>query len=385
MDLNGIEWCRTNIEKLIDDILPRAKEMVANAMAFVHWGLSIVRAEDLVLRAAIRTDIEAAIGRAEVAPRPERHHHRRGPRKRITELPPRPPVKPVTNVALITCHFNPLGWSRPRENYWRFRDGLGRLADRLTTWELSFDGRFEIPEANHLHGSDRNVLWQKEAMLNAMVWRLTDDVDAVAWLDADLMWADSSWLDRGVEALNGGLLAVQLFGTLTSLNASGGVERVTQSYSKAAGNGSFNCGGAWMARVETLRAMGGLYPFALSGAGDSLAIEGWLGTIDTPLRKWSVPEGAAAAYRKSIRDWQRNAFDVVQGAIGCVDIEATHLFHGKRSQRRYPAFAAALATHAYDPNVDVRLTPAGILEWSSDKPALHAAVRDHLLARNEDG
>ena len=69
--------------------------------------------------------------------------------------------------------------------------------------------------------------------------------------------------------------------------------------------------------------------------------------------------------------------DYVRGDI-------VHLYHGARPHRRYLERHLPLRQFHFDPKADVRLSPSGLLEWSSAKPALRAAIKDYFLGRHED-
>lgn len=47
-----------------------------------------------------------------------------------------------------------------------------------------------------VRGDERHVLWQKERLLNLAIDSLPADVDAVAWLDADLIWFNHGWVEE---------------------------------------------------------------------------------------------------------------------------------------------------------------------------------------------
>lgn len=70
--------------------------------------------------------------------------------------------------------------------------------------------------------------------------------------------------------------------------------------------------------------------------------------------------------------------------VGFIPGNVRHLFHGYRSDRHYRERHVLLSTHRYDPQTDVRIGENGLLEWCSDKPDLHAAVREYFMSRNED-
>ena len=69
MNLMGTEWCRENVEPLVEDIFPRAKAWVADNMPWRHTLLPGI-VEDIGIRRHIRKDLLTAIDRAEKNPNP---------------------------------------------------------------------------------------------------------------------------------------------------------------------------------------------------------------------------------------------------------------------------------------------------------------------------
>lgn len=93
----------------------------------------------------------------------------------------------------ITSFFNPAGFQRRLVNFRIFREALGVP---LVAVELSFGRPFELRPDDadivvQLHGGD--VLWQKERLLNIAVEQLPSDCRYVAWVDADVIFADPNW------------------------------------------------------------------------------------------------------------------------------------------------------------------------------------------------
>src|SRR5262245_55052458 len=101
----------------------------------------------------------------------------------------------------ITCYFNPIGYQRRLLNYRTFRR---RLGVPLVTVELSFDGVFQLGQGDadvlvQLIG--RDVLWQKERLLNLAVQATPDEGKQIAWLDCDVVFANADWAERVSRAL----------------------------------------------------------------------------------------------------------------------------------------------------------------------------------------
>ena len=101
----------------------------------------------------------------------------------------------------ITSYFNPSGFKIRPANYRTFRK---YLAAPLVAVELSFNGRFELRQGDaeilvQLVG--RDVLWQKERLLNVALQHLPNDCDTVAWLDCDVVLDGADGLQRACAAL----------------------------------------------------------------------------------------------------------------------------------------------------------------------------------------
>jgi hypothetical protein len=200
----------------------------------------------------------------------------------------------------IACHFNPCGYRSRLANHRRFRERLGLP---LLTVELSHDGRFELADDDAdlvLRRHARDVLWQKERLLNLAVAALPDDCDAVAWLDADVLFARDDWAAEAAGRLRHEAL-LQLFSEYVDLprdalpedDAARALAVTGDSFAWLAARGGHdhelfdavwgvvleerggrehvrrkrNSGFAWAARRDLLRRHG-LYDACILGCGD---------------------------------------------------------------------------------------------------------------------
>ena len=116
----------------------------------------------------------------------------------------------MSGLCAIACYFNPQGYERRRQNYHHFRK---HLSVPLVTVELGFSGRFDLAG----HDADilvqipgRDVMWQKECLLNIAARHVPTEYDAIAWLDCDVVFEREDWPDIAVRALETHQL-VQLF------------------------------------------------------------------------------------------------------------------------------------------------------------------------------
>ncbi|MCA9068465.1 MAG: hypothetical protein KDA84_06060 [Planctomycetaceae bacterium] len=102
-----------------------------------------------------------------------------------------PKLTPTTQrLATVTCLINPCRYKLIGSNYHRFVQALPQELE-LRTIELTYsDASFHLPDGPRMlrvRGDERQVLWQKEWLLNLAIESLPSDVVVVAWLNADLI------------------------------------------------------------------------------------------------------------------------------------------------------------------------------------------------------
>jgi len=254
------------------------------------------------------------------------------------------------------------------------------------------------------------VMWQKERLLNVALVALPPECQIVVWLDADILFDRDDWPQRAVEALDTSVMA-QLFSRTCYLphevdfsrplaeqrylqrrsTASGLVGGVLQENTlsttlealKAHGMAiDYANGHAWAMRRELLQ-RSGFYEAMIVGGGDYVFLQAALGQFEA-VRKGHAWTPESHQYRHFLR-WAERFHDVVQGRIGMVPGDIFNLWHGELLDRRYVPRHQILTAHDFDPDRDIAIDAHGSLCWSSDKLALHEAVREYFRARQEDG
>jgi len=112
-----------------------------------------------------------------------------------------PGTQPSTELWAITCYFNPLGYRRRLENYTQFRAHL-RLP--LVTVELGYGGHFELTADAAdilIQIPGRDVLWQKERLLNLALEAVPASCRQILWTDQDVLFAGADWSSQVGPAL----------------------------------------------------------------------------------------------------------------------------------------------------------------------------------------
>ena len=286
----------------------------------------------------------------------------------------------------VTCLFNPCGYRRLVENHRRFSAALGVP---LTTVELSFDGRFEVPGSLRVFGDPAaHTLWQKERLLNLAIESLPPEVDNIAWIDADLLFLNPDWAAE-TERVLGDVPVCQLFERVHRTDAAGRLAGSQVGWAKARNEGrtpekTHQPGFAWAARRDLLTAGAGpergLYDRDVVGGGDRSMAFAWAGAPQP-----HGPQKRAAGWWRDYLAWAKPQAARTGGKIGAVPGEIVHLYHGERKDRQYRGRTAHLVDHDYDPAVDLEQGKGGLWRWASDKPAMHRAVRRYFERRNDDG
>ena len=312
-----------------------------------------------------------------------------------------PDASPGGDFWAVTTYFNPAGFRRRRANFGPFRQNL-QLP--LAVVEVSFNGRFELGPDDadiliQLEGHD--VLWQKERLLNLALAALPAHCDKVAWLDCDIIFDIADWPERAARLLDRYAI-LQPFSHLhdapvdwrpgngppaTSIRL-----RHPDAWFVASGVPVSDCLGtptgklkraggiAWVARRALLEAHG-FYDPCIVGGGDGAFVRAAYGCFGDAIRLQAMSPAMADHYLA----WARPFHDGVGDAIGFLDGKVFHLWHGAFEDRQYDGRQRGLAPYAFDPFTDIAQEENGVWRWSSDKPEMHAYVRDYFASRREDG
>lgn len=291
------------------------------------------------------------------------------------------PAEMTDHFAIITCHFNPAGYRKTRENFHVFRASIGRPVLAI---EASFDGTFHCAtESNDVRivaDPERHTLWQKERLLNLLIYRLPATVTKVAWIDADIVFCNRHWFEQA-DALLDHYPIVQLFRSAEWMRDG----RSRESWAHAwvtTGKPSLKLhhpGFAWAARVDALPRFGdrfGLYDRESCGSADV----GMAHAFSTGLQARVTPSGGPGWFR----DWQAWESRVTSG-MGCVPGHVKHLYHGSRAHREYFERQKLMRLHAFDPVEDLAIDDNGLLVWTGHAhQEMVEHIRGYFARRQED-
>jgi len=299
--------------------------------------------------------------------------------------PSRAIVRPE-RLCVVTTRYNPLGWRRPEENYQRFRAGIESAGVPLFTLHCDFDGTIQPSLYDFVRRASRykHLLWQKEAGINEAVREIQrtrpGEFDAVAWIDADILFQNPNWVTDTLDAL-GRYRLVQLFETFRRLRADGSTDQHYPGAVKAReeGRDRRNPGGAWAARLDTFNSMGGLFPWNFFGGGDDTCYGVWTGSAPSRLARH-------CGQVELMRHWRISAHSAIRRSVGRINGEAVHLFHGSMVNRQYSARWNDPQIQEIDTTADLEIDAGGLLAWRKDTcDCKRDAVNSYFKRREEDG
>lgn len=314
--------------------------------------------------------------------------------------PPRPwPISrhPAFDVesgpwAVVSCFFNPAGYRRPIANLGAFLDWC--YAERLPVWmaELAFhDARPVLPQ-NHprvtqYRMGDEGVMFQKEALLNAVAWNLPRQIQSILFLDADvILTGGRAQAEDAVTMLSDARL-VQPFSVARWNDAAGRPGAPKAGTGWAWKNGKdrdavadpvpYHPGfGIAMSR-DTFQSIGGLHGCPITGSGDAALWQCALAPSLPPRIK-----GMSHYTAPVPEDWRMRVRSVIGEAVGYVEGELTHFYHGSMRHRGYDTRHRLLAN--FRPSAHLRTPPHGLPAWTEQGAPLRDAMRAYFDGRRED-
>lgn len=262
--------------------------------------------------------------------------------------------------------------------------------------ECAFGGEpFELPQSpSTFQFRCRDVMWQKERLLNLTIDRVPDRYTKIAWVDADVLFTNSRWLVDTSERLDDMPMiqpfthAIRLRPNETSYFGAGERSRgfcfmrqALPALSRLRYHIHGHTGFAWAADRQLLADLG-LYDAAIGGTADHLMAHAFCGDFGSPC----LPAvfNRSAGYLDHFRGWAEDAWDRVGGRVGCVSGAVLHLWHGETVNRSYVRRYRELTALGYDPAVHLKSEPGGLWSWSDEGAFLSKWATGYFRDRRED-
>lgn len=301
------------------------------------------------------------------------------------------------DLGVVACYFNPCNFRVRAENFERFVVPFRESGIPLVVVEALFPGEGAPLPASHgtLKVQARDVMWQKERLLDLGVGWLPPHCTKVAWLDADVLFERADWAVETSRLLDD-FAVVQPFaqavrlsrGQTTPLHGDDTFDSfgaIFRERPEELAHGKFerhgHTGFAWAARRD-LVAQHGLYDACIAGSGDHMMAHAFAG--DAESRCIGRIIGNGGRHRAHFRRWSKRIHEQAAGRLSYVPGRVFSLWHGTIENRRYVQRNKELYELGFDPREDIRISSTGVWEWASDKPGLHAWARRYFVERQED-
>ena len=301
------------------------------------------------------------------------------------------------DMGIITSYFNPARYASKLRNYISFISPIEHSGLPYITIECVFDDApFELSSfKNVVKVRAKDVMWQKERLLNIALQSLPSQCTKVVWIDCDILFRNPGWATEASTMLDI-YPVIQPFNKVIRLprghNSYVGTgtkwEGFSSKYMKnpnALVLGKFHSHGhtgfAWAARREILE-MHGFYDACIVGGGDHLMAHGFCGDWDSTCFKLILRHNEA--HIDHAVDWCKRVYQDVRARVGYIPGEILHLWHGNIDNRQYSDRSVKLANFAFNPAIDLKIGCNGAWEWSSEKPGLHQWLIQYFQQRQED-
>ncbi|MCX5679505.1 MAG: hypothetical protein NTZ95_02370 [Candidatus Omnitrophica bacterium] len=320
---------------------------------------------------------------------------------------PQFPVKLPGSFWAMVTFFNPLGHKNKYENYRLFRDNSKRQGLNLLAVELAFDDDpftlkkdIDAEILIQVRGTrEKNLMWQKERLLNIGLGRLPQDCDKVCWADCDIIFKNddwiketsgllekyvavqpfeyAAWLPKGVYDLGEYELEKLEIGRMENQKYPGHSYKIINNMTIFGATGF-----AWVMR-KALTRQHLFYENALVGGADNIMAHSFM--------NGKIPDQRAVRLfstnlMKADQDmYAAKVYEETQGSVYYTNGSILHLWHGDSRNRLYGRRNEIIPLFAFDLSRDIRIGSNDLYEWSSDKPDLHKAVREYFEIRDEEG
>ena len=289
---------------------------------------------------------------------------------------------------VVLPYFNFCGFKRRRELFIQFVERYTKTPGlRLVVVEAMGPaplGRLSVHE--HIRLTSDSRVWLKENLINTGVKSLPNDWKYVAWIDADLEFLNSNWVQDTIKELQDADM-VQMWHTAVNLGTHEEALKIDKSFAYMfVGSGTpwtpsdkygfWHPGYAWACTRHAFTKMGGLPDWAILGSGDRHMAMSLAG-----LAQQSCPGTIHENYKMMLRIYERGLKNF---KVSWVDGTIIHFWHGSFADRRYRERWDILIKNAFDPFDDIGYTDEGLVQLTEKGRRFEKFLDDYFIGRKED-
>lgn len=303
-----------------------------------------------------------------------------------------------SDLAFVTSYFNPTNSEIRLSSFRTFHARLSRIGRPIFVAEFAKEGESSqlqgIPNVKTILGKD--MLFQKERLINILLPRLIDKFENICWIDCDIVFLDQNPAERILDKLEhvevvqaGRRLYYAQPGEVPSKYPNTGLRKFCRvmAYKQAAENQlsypaeidfSFP-GGVWAARSEFLKDHQ-LYDKAILGGGDKFFFDACFGLFSHAITPFLLSNDMIIDWFK----WAKPVYLRLRGNVTYAELDLAHLYHGKHENRQYISRHSILKEFGFGPD-SLRINSGGAYEFKERNPLLLNRIERYFSGRSEAG
>jgi hypothetical protein len=265
---------------------------------------------------------------------------------------------------------------------------------RICIGEAKLNGKtYELPQSMsniyiHIGVVTNDCIWIKENLINLVINKLPVNWKYVAWIDADLTFLNTNWVNDTISKLQSNDV-IQLFQTCINMGPNGESFKIDKSFcymhktskypwTQKHTYGFWHPGYAWACTKDAYNCMGKLIDYAILGAGDHHMALALIGKV-----RLSHPNKIHDNYKNRLIEFEERCIknklklDYINGSI-------IHHWHGRLQDRKYIERWNILVSMNYDPLSDLYITSEKYMQLTNNGKRLSKPLQCYFNDRNED-
>jgi len=250
---------------------------------------------------------------------------------------------------------------------------------KLYVVELAYDDQeFQVTDKNnpcHLQLRSNTPLWHKENLINVGIKKLLpEDWEYVAWIDCNLEFENSDFVDKTLEKLQK-YDVVQMYKTIIYSNNDKEGCLNSYIYNKINNKNNKNQpGGAFACTKYAYQTMGEIYDLGICGGGDSILSYG--------LYSINFMKNINFICFDFLVDIDQYIIKLKKLKKNYVDNKLIYFNHGNFKNRKYIIRHYILNKYCYNPERDIEYDENGVIVLKNED--MLRDIKEYFKGRNED-
>jgi len=267
------------------------------------------------------------------------------------------------DLCAITCFYNPSNYRTRLANYEKFRAKFAPGLRLLTIECAVGDSDFVLGIEDCLRVRTKDVLWQKERLLNIAARHVPSQCRKIVWLDCDLTFENEEWPQLTSRLLNTVAVAQPFSQVVWLPNGADCDIGHNQQWTSFAAvyeakpnlmvlgryHEHGHTGFAWAARRELFDHVG-LYDACVIGNGDHVMAHAFCGDWESPCLFRIFGKDSAALVH--FQNWCQRIYPLTRAQVKAAPGRVLHLWHGEIKDRNYVLRNLELIRLNFDPDQD---------------------------------